>query len=273
MSQYHPCQALIGGAIVNLDGLESYLLSVMLDRGNVHSFNQYPYCIPAIRNLTELKLHPKVTYFVGDNGTGKSTLLEAIAVAAGFNPEGGSRNLGFSSYDTHSGLHENMRLCKGIAKPRDGYFLRAESFYNVASAIEDIDSDPDNVENNSGPPIISSYGGRSLHEQSHGESFFTLLTRRFNGQGLYLLDEPEAALSPTRQMSVLTIMHELLGRQSQFIIVTHSPIIMAYPDSTIYLFSEDAITPIDYTETEHYTVTLDFLSRREAMLRVLLRDT
>lgn len=253
-------------------GSEPYLISVALDRANVLSFEDYPFCIPAVRNLHELELHPKVTYFVGDNGTGKSTLLEAIAVAAGFNPEGGSRNFNFTTRESHSELYEHVRLKRGISRRNDGFFFRAESYFNLATEIERIDSDPDNVNYNSGPPVQLSYGGGSLHEQSHGESFMTLLTERFRGNGLYLLDEPEAALSPSRQMSVLTVMHDLIRRNSQFVIVTHSPILMAYPDSTIYLFSNDAITPIDYTDTEHFNITRDFLNRREAMLRVLLGE-
>jgi len=249
-----------------------YLRNIALKREIVPSFNDYPFCIPAIRNLHVLDLHPKVTYFVGDNGTGKSTLLEAIAVAVGFNPEGGSKNMGFSTRDSHSGLYEYIRLCHGLNRPRDGFFLRAESFYNVATEIEHIDSDLDNVENNSGPPVSYSYGRTSLHEQSHGEAFLSLLSKRFNGNGLYILDEPEAALSPLRQLSVLSLMHDLIRNGSQFIIVTHSPILMAYPDASIYQFSEDSISPIEYSETEHYTITRDFLNRREAMLKVLLRE-
>lgn len=253
---------------------EQYLRNISLKRDSVPSFEDYPFCIPAIRHLHTLSLHPKVTYFVGDNGTGKSTLLEAIAVAIGFNPEGGSRNLRFSTRDSHSELCDYIGLCRGLKKWNDGYFLRAESFFNVATQIEHIDSDPDHQDPkiSAGLPVSESYGKRSLHEQSHGEAFMTLLTKRFNGNGLYLLDEPEAALSPLRQLSVLSLMHDLIKRNSQFIIVTHSPILMAYPNATIYQFSTDSITPVEYSQTEHFTITKDFLNQREAMLKVLLSD-
>lgn len=253
---------------------DQLIKSVILNRSGVPSFDDYPFCIPCIKDFEKIDLHPKVTFFIGENGAGKSTLMEAIAVASGFNPEGGSRNVVFSTHESHSKLFEHLTLRRGIRPPRDGYFLRAESFYNVATYIEQNDSHPDHNSQtySAGTPIGGAYGGRSLHEQSHGESFWTLLTQRFRGNGLYLLDEPEAALSPTRQMGVLSAMHELIKKQSQFIIVTHSPIIMAYPDAAIYLFSKDGIKRVEYTETEHYTVTLDFLSRYEMMLKLLLSN-
>ena len=244
---------------------QHYLISLSLCRDKVPSFADYPYCLPVIRNLTSIEFHPHVTFIVGENGTGKSTLLEAIAVASGFNPEGGSRNFNFSTRASHSPLHEVLNLSKGIKRPRDGFFLRAESFFNVATEIERLDSEPSPA-----PPIINSYGGHSLHEQSHGESFFTLVTKRFGGNGLYLLDEPEAALSPSRQLALLARLHQLVKMNSQFIIATHSPILMAYPDATIYSLTEQAITKVRYTDTEHYAVTREFLNRHETMLKDLL---
>jgi predicted ATPase len=212
-------------------------------------------------------MHPKITYLVGDNGSGKSTLLEAIAVSFGFNAEGGSKNFNFGTNSTHSDLYRYLRIAKGFRKPRTGYFLRAESFYNVASEIDKLDAEPLTA-----PRIIDGYGGVSLHHQSHGESFMTLMTQRFKGQGLYILDEPEAALSPQRQLAVLSRMHDLVQQGSQFIIATHSAILMAYPESSIYQFSQDGIAPVAYEDTEHFQVSRDFLASPQRMLRQLLRD-
>lgn len=233
-------------------------------REKISSFNRYPFSLPVIAKLDKIAFHPAVTFLVGENGAGKSTLLEAIAVAWGFNAEGGSHNFRFSTRASHSSLSDYLRLVKGIHRPRDGFFLRAESFFNVATEIERLDEQP------GGPPLIDSYGSRSLHEQSHGESFFTLLMDRFRGRGLYLLDEPEAALSPTRQMAMISRMHQLVTDQSQFIIATHSPIIMAYPNAQILLIDEEGIHSVDYTETEHYRVTKDFLNRHERLLKELI---
>jgi predicted ATPase len=238
-----------------------FISAVTLKRDKVPSFKEYPFSIPAIRNLRELSLPEPVTFLVGENGTGKSTLLEAVAMACGFNAEGGSKNFRFSTRPSHSGLHEYLRLVRPPGRPRDGYFLRAESFYNVATAAEDRYG------------VLDAYGGRSLHEQSHGESFMALVLNRLTGHGLYLFDEPEAALSPTRQMSLLAAMHQLVEKGSQFIIATHSPILLGYPAATIYLLTEGAIAPVAYTETEHYVITKSFLNNPEGMLRELLSDS
>src|SRR5262249_40177619 len=163
-------------------------------------------------------------------GTGKSTLLEALALGVGLNPEGGSRNFNFATRASHSNLDEYIRVAKTASLARDSYFLRAESFYKVATEIERLGAD-----------LFPAYGGRSLHEQSHGESFYALFLNRFRGNGLYLMDEPEAALSPKRQLEFLSILHNCCKRGAQFVIATHSPIIMAYPDSCIYLLEEQGI--------------------------------
>jgi predicted ATPase len=244
-----------------------YLLSLSLQRDKVPSFTEYPYCLPVVRNLTRIEFHPNVTFIVGENGTGKSTLLEAIAVASGFNAEGGSKNFQFVTRASHSPLHAVLNLNRGLKRPRDGFFLRAESFFNVATNIEELDKVPANA-----PPIIDSYGGRSLHNQSHGESFFSLVTKRFGGNGLYLLDEPEAALSPSRQLALLVRLHQLVQANSQFIIATHSPILMAYSNATIYFLASDSISKVEYTDTEHYAVTRQFLNNHESMLAELLKE-
>ncbi len=244
-----------------------FVRSIRLAREEVPTFDEYPFSLPAVRELFELAFHPAITFLVGENGSGKSTLLEAIAVATGFNAEGGSRNFAFSTRASHSDLYRYLRLSRGYKRPRDGYFLRAESFYNVASEIDRLDEEP-----MGGPLIKSYYGGDSLHAQSHGESFMALLSRRLKGPGLYLFDEPEAALSPSRQMAALVRLHDLVKKGAQFIIATHSPILMAYPNAQIFLLGGDTIRPVAYRETEHFTVTRDFLNNHERTLRALLED-
>lgn len=242
-----------------------YVGRVTLRRDKVESFDRYPFSLPAVRSLDQVDMHPRMTYFIGENGSGKSTLLEAIAVSLGFNAEGGTKNFSFGTRRSHSELHEYLRISKGFRRPRDGFFLRAESFFNVATEIERLDEEP-----YGGPPIINSYGGRSLHEQSHGESFLALMTERFGGQGLYILDEPEAALSPQRQLAVLSRIHDLILDNSQFIIATHSPILMAYPDACIYQCDKNGISEIAYEDTEHFKVTRQFLSDPQRHMRDLM---
>jgi predicted ATPase len=217
-----------------------------------------------------LTFHPKVTFFVGENGSGKSTLLEGIAVACGLNPEGGSINFNFSTKETHSKLHWALNVVKEPHTPGDKYFLRAESFYNVASKIDDLDVDDDSIKFRP-PPIKNSYGGQSLHEQSHGESFFALFQHRFHEHGLYFMDEPEAALSPTRQIAFLSLLHDFVSEGAQFIIATHSPIIMAYPEAEIVLFERTGLRKVAYTETEHYLVTRGFLANPARTFEDLFR--
>jgi predicted ATPase len=245
----------------------AFLLSATLLRDRVPSFEAYPFSLPAVRNLRSLDFKRPVTFLIGENGSGKSTLLEAIAIAWGFNPEGGSKNFRFTTRVSHSNLHEYLRLSKGIRRPRDGYFLRAESFFNVASEIERLDEEPEG-----GAPITASYGGVSLHAQSHGESFMSLLIHRFSGKGLYILDEPEAALSPTRQMAMLTRMNDLVRSGSQFVIATHSPIILAYPEAEIFALEPEGLRKVAYEDTEHFNITRQFLNNHRAMLRELFDE-
>ena len=243
---------------------QPFLQAIRLERDRVSAFDTYPFNIPAICQLERLEFHPAVTFFIGENGSGKSTLLEAIARKLDFNIEGGDRRLNFTTHATHYNLHESLVLERGFTRFTDGYFLRGESFYNVASELERIEVDIPSAE------PYRAYGGKSPHAQSHGESFLSLLANRLQGDGVYLFDEPEAALSPQRQLSVLTLLHRLVYHRSQLVIATHSPILLAYPNARIYEFSDSGITPVSYCETEHYRVTRDFLNRYERMLDILL---
>ncbi len=244
---------------------EAFLRAVEWKSGQAPPVRSYPYTLPAVRQLDRLTFHPAVTYLVGENGSGKSTILEAIAVAWGFNPEGGTRNFAFSTWESHSPLHEDLRLVRSARQAKDGFFFRAESYYNVATQIELLDREP-----SFGPPLIQSYGGKSLHHQSHGESFFATFLHRFRGNSLYILDEPEAALSPSRQMSMLSRIHQLVQQGAQFIIATHSPILMAYPDSILYDLAESGIEMKKLEETDHFLITKEFINNRQRMLRELL---
>ena len=218
--------------------------------------DEFPFNIPAFRELKRLSFHPAVTFFIGENGSGKSTLLEALAVKAGFSVEGGWKRGASEDVAASSGLDHHISLARG-GYPGDGWFLRAETFYNVATDLEERGS---------------TYQGKTLHAQSHGEAFLALLNHRLVGDGLYFFDEPEAALSPQRQLAVLTLLHRLIRHQSQLVIATHSPILLAYPHARIYEFSERGIHPIDYEETEHFRVTRDFLAQRERIVDLLLRE-
>ncbi|SHN45982.1 AAA family ATPase [Cryptosporangium aurantiacum] len=224
---------------------------------------RYPFTLPvvaALRDAGRLELDPAVTFLVGDNGSGKSTLVEAIAVAAGFNPEGGSRNFRFATRATESSLGEYLQLVRGVSKPRTGFFLRAESFYNVATEIERLGS-------------FDGYGGQSLHERSHGESFLDLAAHRFGPRGLYLLDEPEAALSVQGCLALLTRIRDLVEAGSQFLIATHSPVLLASPGARILqIEASGTISPVSYDEAQPVEWTRRFLADPQRYLHYLFAD-
>jgi predicted ATPase len=239
---------------------EPFVSWLELDRSRVASADEYPFSLPCVAALSKrLPLDPYVTFFVGENGSGKSTLVEALAVALGYNAEGGTKNFNFSTRASESSLGKSLRVARSSRQPRAGFFLRAESFFNVATNIEQLG-------------VLEFYGGRSLHEQSHGESFMTLIRERFKPSGLYILDEPESALSPTRQLDLLREMRRHCRQGSQFIIATHSPLLLAYPNACIYEVSKKGLSRILYEDTEHYRVTLEFLERPRQRLEELFAD-
>lgn len=233
-----------------------FVLYAELMRDKVPDWSVYPYNIPAVAQLERLELDPHVTFFVGENGSGKSTLIEAIAIRAGFNPEGGSKNFATRNRPSESSLHEHLRLARGAKRERGGFFLRAETMFNVSTEAE----------------AYRAYGWDDLHEMSHGESFLWVINNRFRDRGLFILDEPEAALSPTRQLALLARIHQLVTAGSQFIISTHSPLLLAYPKAHILQLDRQGIAPVRYQDTEHYAVTRAFLQDPEGMLRRLFTD-
>lgn len=245
--------------ITKVHEFEGFIHSMELLRSEDWDSETYPFALPAVRGWDTLHFHPRVTFFVGENGAGKSTLIEAVAAAYGLNPEGGSRDHSFETNSTHSALWKQLRLVKSTRRARDAFFLRAESFYNFSSFI-DAEGSRDRM------------GGHALHELSHGQSFTAVIENRFQSNGLYILDEPEAALSPNRQLTFLARMHELVGEKSQFIIATHSPIILGYPDALIYELTPTGVLPAEYDDLEHVSVTRNFLNRRQMFLDTLLSD-
>ena len=234
-----------------------FIKDVFIDWNKVEK-GSYLREIAAIHNVNQISFNKQVTFFVGENGSGKSTLLEAMAIAEGFNPEGGTNNYSFSTYDSHSKLCDAIRLSRQI-RAKWGYFLRAESFYNVATTEDEYSKGPGGV------PM-------HYHEQSHGESFLAMVQNNFNGNGLYFLDEPEAALSPQRQLTLLFEIDRCRKQGAQFFIVTHSPIILGLPDSEILTFDKGVIHPCQYEDTDSYQITSMFLNNREQILNHLLDE-
>lgn len=235
---------------------ELFIKGIKLKKNKINNFDEYPFNIDIVKNFDELKLESPVTFFVGENGIGKSTFIEAIAIACGLNPEGGTQNFKFNTNNTHSNLYEYISLNK-FDVPTTKYFLRAESFYNVLTEIERLDA--------------SIYYGGNLHKCSHGEAYIKLIQNRFSNNGLYILDEPESALSPIRQMTLLTLIDELVKNGSQFIIATHSPILIAYKNGIIYDLNNN-FQKVDYKDTEIYQVYKMFLENPEKMQDELFDD-
>ena len=243
-----------------------YLDSVSLLRDDVADWSAFPFCVPALQRFERMDLHPKVTFLVGENGSGKSTFLEALAEKLGFRSSGGSRvgNMAARAYE--SPLAPRLRIARTRNRPSDGFFLRAESFHNWATELDELEATP------FCGGVLASYCGKRLHAQSHGESFLSLLTQRLRGHGVYLFDEPEAALSPQRQLAMLVRMHDLTEEFSQFIIATHSPLLMAFPGAWIYQFGPDGVGRVEFEETEHYRVTRSVMMDHKAMMKKLLSD-
>lgn len=258
-----------------------YLKSVSI-QAPAEKYNRFPLTIPAFRNFEPMVFHKDVTFLVGENGSGKSTMLEAIAAIMGIGGQGGTGNFtdtksaqfryrsNLDDSSGRSGLESFLKPKRGVIGPKDKFFLRAESVYNIATYLEDLSKDPDAM--TSPEQVFRRYGGKSLHQRSHGEAFLTLLVHTLSGGGLYLMDEPESALSPSRQLAALVRIHDLVQLDSQFIIATHSPILMAYPNSTIYRFDESGCTQVKFEETEHYQVTLDFLHNYPKRMEQLLSE-
>ena len=236
---------------------ELFIQKLSIDWNRIEQ-NSYLRKIDAIKSLEELVFEKNIAFLVGENGSGKSTLLEALAVAHGFNPEGGTKNYSFSTYDSHSRLHEAIKVSKGYRKAKWGYFLRAESFYNVATKEKEY-ADFD-------------HPSEMYHEKSHGESFLAVMQKQLRPNGLYLFDEPEAALSPQRQLTLLMEICSCAKQGSQFIIATHSPILLGIPGAQIISFDEGIVHNCEYEDTESYKVTEMFINNREVLLKRLLSE-
>ncbi|HEU4974880.1 MAG TPA: AAA family ATPase [Baekduia sp.] len=250
-----------------LGGQEAFVRAVRLNRDRVPegAAGHYPWALPAVGALdAPLTLHPQVTFLVGANGSGKSTLLEAMAGAAGLNPEGGSSNFAFATRESHSPLADALTLVRGARRPRTDFFLRAESVFTAATYLESLPKD-------TGDPLAP-YGGRSLHEQSHGESFLAIALHRLGPQGLYFLDEPEAALSFDGQLALLLRMHELAQQGAQWVVATHSPVLVAHPSARILLCDDDGLTEIAYDDVPAVRELRRFLADPQRQVSLLLED-
>lgn len=244
----------------------SHLAEIKLKKDKVKSWDEYPFTVPVIKSYRSLLIKSPLLFLVGENGSGKSTFLEAIAENYGFGREGGSKHINFdtSSHNQVSDLADALTL-SWRRKLLKGFFFRAESFFNVASYLDNLDNEDTRA--------FAAYGGKSLHKQSHGESFLSLFQNRFSSGGFFLMDEPEAALSVQRQLSFLVVIHKLLKTsETQMIIATHSPLLLAYPDAQILSFDREVISEIKYEETEAYQISKSFLNNRERFLEKILAD-
>lgn len=239
-----------------------FIKRIEYQREKIIDQNIYPYNIACLKDFDILEFRSPVTFLIGENGSGKSTLIEALAISLGMNAEGGTNNFDFITKNTNSSLHQLLKIVKTPNVPKTKFFLRAESFYNLATYLD---------EDELRPILRKYYGGKSLHEQSHGESFMAVMKTRFGGNGLYILDEPEAALSPTSQMSLLILIKQLVEKGSQFIIATHSPILLAFPNAEIYDLEHQFLS-CNYEETKYYQLYKLFLNEKERMLNQLFKE-
>lgn len=221
--------------------------------------DRHPFSLPILAHGLSLEIETPVTFFVGENGSGKSSLLEALAWSLGFGLHGGNRDHQFVEDAEGHALGRALRL-SWRHRATDGFFLRAETFHQFSTHLELSGT------------RFERYGGQSFHERSHGEAFLALFEHRFE-EGLYLLDEPEAALSPQRQLALLRIMHDLATRRvAQFIIATHSPMLLCFSGARVFSFEDDSIKIVPYHETEHYRLTRAFLNDPERYFRHLFAD-
>lgn len=235
-----------------------YLQQVIYEKNHLNQ-SEFPYSIPFLKKFNEIELHKDVTFLIGENGAGKSTLIEAIALRLELSPEGGNKNFRLETSINTSPLHQHLNFVNSYYKPKDYFFLRAESFYNLATYMDKVN-------------YLKGYGGKSLHKQSHGESFLSVLNNKLQGNGLYLFDEPESALSPQGLLQAVALIHKLAQLDSQFIIATHSPILMSYPNAKIFQIDENGITEVKFEETEHYRTYKLFFDNHEKLISGIINQ-